>query len=102
MSSKSDCASLFHNITEKDIAKLLFRTVSQSGKLGSMFQSDCSPFSQLKLEINLEQIPYQNIFVPRSCIRSGLATQNLFTLDIHRRIFRRVKSKIAEDLTEIT
>ena len=51
---------------------------------------------------NLKQIPYQNIFVPRSCIRSGLATQNLFTLDIHRRIFRRVKSKIAEDLIEIT
>ena len=59
-------------------------------------------FSQGKLEKNLEQIPYQNIFVPRSCIRSGLATQNLFTLDIHRRIFRRVKSKMAEDLTEIT
>ena len=58
--------------------------------------------SQGKLEKNLEQIPYQNIFVPRSCIRSGLATQNLFTLDIHRRIFRMVKSKMAEDLTEIT
>ena len=58
--------------------------------------------SQRKLEKNLEQIPYQNIFVPRSCIRSGLVTQNLFTLDIHRRIFRRVKSKMAEDLTEIT
>ena len=61
----------------------------------------CRP-SQGKLEKNLEQNPYQNIFVPRSCIRSGLATQNLFTLDIHRRIFRRVKSKMAEDLTEIT
>ena len=47
--------------------------------------------SQGKLEKKLKQIPYQNIVVPRSCIRSGLATQNLFTLDIHRRIFRRVK-----------
>ena len=49
--------------------------------------------SQGKLEKNLKQIPYQNIFVPRSCIWSGQATQNLFTLDIHRRIFRRMKSK---------
>ena len=59
-------------------------------------------FSRGKLEKNLEQIPYQNIFVPRSCIWFGLATQNLFTLDIHRRIFRRVKSKMADYLTEIT
>ena len=46
--------------------------------------------SQGMLEKKLEQIPYwyQNIFLPRSCIRSGLATQNLFTLDIHKRIFR--------------
>ena len=42
--------------------------------------------SQGKLEQKLKQFPYQNIFVPRSCIRSGPATQNLFTLDIHRRI----------------
>ena len=53
------------------------------------------------LEKNLKQILNQNIFVPRSCIRSGLATQNLFTLDIHRRIFRRVKYKMADYLTEI-
>ena len=57
--------------------------------------------SQGKLEKNLKQIPYQNICVQRSCIRSGLPTQNVFTLDIHRRIFRRVKSKIADYLTEI-
>ena len=44
------------------------------------------PVSQEKLEIKLEQSPYQKIFVPRSCIRSGLATQNLFTLDIHRKV----------------
>ena len=71
---------------------------------GTVFQcrSVVLPLSQGKLEKNLEQIPYQNIFVPRSCIRSGLATHNLFTLDIHRRIFRRVKFKMAEDLTEIT
>ena len=68
----------------------------------------CRPYklidtgSQGKLEKNLKQIPYQNIFAPRSCIRSGLAAQNLFTLDIHRRIFRRVKSKMADYLTEIT
>ena len=32
--------------------------------------------SQGKLEQkNLKQIPYQNIFVPRSCIKSGLATK---------------------------
>ena len=58
--------------------------------------------SQRKLAKNLKQIPYQNIFVPLSCIRSGLATQNLFTLDIHRRIFGRVKSKMADYLTKIT
>ena len=57
-----------------------------------------SPHSQGKLAKNLKQIRYQNISVPRSCIRTG----NLFTLDIHRRIFRRVKSKMADDLTEIT
>ena len=51
--------------------------------------------SQRKLEKNLEQIPYQNIFVPRSCIRSGLVTQNLFTRDIHRRIFRRVQTDVS-------
>ena len=55
--------------------------------------------SQGKLEKKLEQTPYQNIFVPRSCIRSGLATQNLYTLHIYGRISRRVKSKMAEDLT---
>ena len=60
-----------------------------------------STYSQGKLEKKLKQIPYQNIFVPRSCIRSGLATQNLFTLDIHRRILRRVKSKMADYLEEI-
>ena len=57
---------------------------------------------QGKLEKKLKQIPYQNRFVPRSCIRSGLATQNLFTLDIHRMIFRRVKFKMVDYLTEIT
>ena len=56
-------------------------------------------YSRGMLAINLKQIPYQNIFVPRSCRRSGLATQNLFTLDIHRRIFMRVKSKMADYLT---
>ena len=61
-----------------------------------------SLISQRKLAKNLKQITYQNICVPRSCIRSVLATQNLFTLDIHRRIFRRVKSKMADYLTEIT
>ena len=55
--------------------------------------------SQRKLEKNLKQIIYQNIFVLRSCIRSGLATQHLFTLDIHRRIFRRLKLKMADYLT---
>ena len=64
------------------------------------YKTKCT--SQGKIEKNLKLIPYQNIFVPRSCIRSGLATQNLFTLDIHRRIFRRVKSKMADYLTEIT
>ena len=44
--------------------------------------------SQGKLEKKLKQIPYQNIFVARSCIRSALATQILFTLDIHGRIFK--------------
>ena len=61
-----------------------------------------SKTSQGKLAKNLKQIPYQNIFVPRSCIRSGLATHNFFTLNIHRRIFRRVKSKMADYLTEMT
>ena len=60
------------------------------------------PDSQGKLAKNLKQVPYQTIFVPRSCIRSGQATQILFTLDIHRRIFRRVKIKMADYLTEIT
>ena len=60
------------------------------------------PNSQGKLEKKLKQIPYQNIFVLRSCIRTGLATQNLFTLDIHRRIFNRIKSKMADYLTKIT
>ena len=64
-----------------------------------VFAGNVIIISQGKLAKNLKQIPYQNIFVPRSCIRSGLATQNLFTPDIHRRIFRRVKSKIADDLT---
>ena len=41
-------------------------------------------YSQGKLEKNLKQIPYQHI------------------LDIHRRIFRRVKSKISDFVTEIT
>ena len=58
--------------------------------------------SQEKLKKKLKQIPYQNIFVPRSCTRAGLATQNLFTLDIHRIILSRVKSKMANYLTEIT
>ena len=58
--------------------------------------------SQGKLEKNLKQIPYQNMFVPRSCIRFGQATHNLFILDIHRRNFRRVKFKMADYLTEIT
>ena len=58
-------------------------------------------YSQGKLK-KLKQIPYLNIFVPRSCIRSGLATKKWFTLDIHTRIFRRVKSKIVGGLTEIT
>ena len=58
--------------------------------------------SQRELEKNLKQIIYQNIFVSRSCIRSGLATQNLFTLDIHRRIFRRVKCQMADISQEIT
>ena len=57
---------------------------------------------QGKLAKNLKQIPYQNIFVSRSRIRSGLATQNLFTLDIHKRIFWKVISKMADYLTEIT
>ena len=57
---------------------------------------------RVKLEKKLKQIPYQHIFAPRSCIRSGLDTQNLFTLNIHRRIFRRVKSKMADYLSEIT
>ena len=70
----------------------LFITLVRSQRL-------ISGHSQEKLAENLEQLPYQNIFVPRSCKR--LATQNLFTLDIHRRIFRRVKSKMADDLTEI-
>ena len=30
--------------------------------------------SQGKLKNNLKQIPYQNMFVSQSCIRSGLAT----------------------------
>ena len=54
-----------------------------------------SVYSQGKLAKNLKQIPYQNIFVSWSSLRSGPATQNLFTLDIHGRIFRRVKSKIS-------
>ena len=62
-------------------------------------QTQCC--SQGKLVKNLKQIPYQNIFVPWSCIRSGLVTQNWFTLDIYRRIFRRVKSKMADSVTEI-
>ena len=41
-----------------------------------------------------------NIFLPRSCIRSELATQKL--LYIHRTILSRVKSKMANTLTEIT
>ena len=45
-----------------------------------------SIYSQGKLAKNLKQIPYQYIFVPRSCIRTGLATQFFFTLDIHRKI----------------
>ena len=55
--------------------------------------------SQGKLEQNLKQIPYRNIFLMRSCIRSGLATHNFFTLDIHRGIFRRLKYKRADHLT---
>ena len=55
--------------------------------------------SQGKLAKNLKQISYQNMFVPLSCISSGLATHNLFTLDIHRIIFRRVISKMADYLT---
>ena len=58
--------------------------------------------SHRKLEKNIKKIPYQNIFISRSYIRSGLATHNLFTLDIHRRIFSRVKSQMADYLTEIT
>ena len=42
------------------------------------------------LKKKLKQISYQNMFLPRSCIRSGLAIGNLFTRDIHRRIFRDV------------
>ena len=38
----------------------------------------------------------------QSCLRPGLPTQNLFTLDIHRRIYRRVKSIMADYVTEIT
>ena len=58
--------------------------------------------SQGKLAKQLKQIPHRDIVVPRSCIKSGLDTQNLFTLHIHRRIFGRVKSKMADYLTEIT
>ena len=67
-----------------------------------MLSTGHKTFSQGKLGKNLKQIPYQNIFVPWSCIRSGLTAQNLFTLDIHRRNFKRVKSNMADYLTEIT
>ena len=33
-------------------------------------------------------------------MESGLDTQNLVTLDIHRRIFKRVKSKMADAFTD--
>ena len=42
------------------------------------FVRPCCRPSQGKLDKTLKQIPYQNIVVPRSCIRSGLAT-HLFT-----------------------
>ena len=59
------------------------------------------PDSQGKLEKTLIQIPYQHIFIPRSCIRSGLVTHTLFTLGIHGGIFSRIKSKMADFHTEL-
>ena len=49
-----------------------------------LIQWSCHVGPSLKtvLEKKLKQIPHQNISVPRSCISSRLAAQNVFTQDI--------------------
>ena len=89
-----------HTNRLEDVEPVFFQhkdVVKQSGTDNKA--NELRPYSQGKLEKKLKLIPYQNIFVPRSWMRSGLATH---PLDIHRRIFRRVKSKMADYLTEIT